>query len=129
MQRDEYAIELARDQLRERLVLRIERMRVDAALQQRRQAGVAGLQRDLALARGAAEQHGNAAELLRVGDVTDDLRVVTQAHQSDSPAMRNSGVSATPNFSLHDALDVRDELLHVGGGRGLDVDEEVRVFG
>ena len=104
-------------------------MCIDTALQQRRKTGVARLQRDLALARGAAQQHGDAAEFRGDGDVTDDLRVVTQAHQSGSPAMRNSGVSATPNFSLHDGLDVRDELLHVGGGRGLDVDEEVRVLG
>ncbi len=63
VQRDEHAIELAGDELRERLVVRIERMRVDAALEQRRETGVARLQRDLALARGAAEQHGHAAEI------------------------------------------------------------------
>ena len=113
MQRDEHAIELAGDEFGERLVARIERVRIDAALLQRLQAGVAGDQRDLALARGAAEQHGDAAELARFGHVADDLGVVTQAHQCASPTMRNSGVSRDAETLLDFLLDERDQLLDV----------------
>src|SRR6185436_20505022 len=98
MQRDEHPVELARHQFGQRLFLRVERMRVDAALQQRGETGIARLQRDLALARGATQQQRHAPELARIGDVTDDFRVVSQAHQSGSPTVRNSGTSFTPDW-------------------------------
>ena len=104
-------------------------MRVDAALQQRLQAGIARQQRDLALARGAAEQHRDAAELARVGDVADGLGIVTQAHQSGSPTVRNSGVSCTPNWRSTSLLDQRHQPLDVGGRGRLDVDQEIGVLG
>ncbi len=129
VQRDEHAVEIARDELVQRLVARIEGMRIDAALEQRLQAGVAREQRDLALARGAAEQHRDAAEFARLGDVPDDLGIVAQAHQSGSPTVRNSGVSCTPNFFVDLLLDQRHQPLDVGGGGRLDIDQEIGVFG
>src|SRR5690606_24279403 len=66
MQDDEGAIEPAGKQLLDQALGRIHGMRVDAAGLQRAQHGAAALQRNLALRRGAAEQHRDLAETLDV---------------------------------------------------------------
>ena len=81
VKRDEYAVEMSR-QLGQRLVPGIEAVRIDAALLQRGEAGRAGLQRNFALARGAAEQHGDAAEFRGGGRAARESRIVSEALRS-----------------------------------------------
>src|SRR6185437_11181819 len=96
VQRDPHALEALRQELRERLVARVEGMGIDAAPLECVQHRLAGQQRDLALAGVAAEQHRHAAEVARCGDAAQQLRVVAEAHQAGTPTMRTSGVSVMP---------------------------------
>ena len=95
VQRDEHAIELARDEFAERLVAS-DRTRCASTPRfssAARQAlpDFSEISRSLDVPPSNTATRPNSA---RLGDVTDDLGVVTQAHQSGSPTMRNSGVSA-----------------------------------
>ena len=68
MQRDPDALEALLEQLRQRAVARIKGVRVDGAAAQRLEHGVAAEERDLALARVAAEEHRDAPEVGRLAD-------------------------------------------------------------
>jgi hypothetical protein len=67
VQCDEHAVEVLRDELFEPLVSRVEAVRVDAALPERREHHVAAPQRDLALGAAAAQQHGHFAKSVARG--------------------------------------------------------------
>ena len=76
---------------------RIERVRVDAALTQRLQHRVAGQERDLALGRRAAQQHGNLSEVSR--HVSSSRRAsLSRCGDAEHPHLgleRDAGVAAT----------------------------------
>ena len=119
-------------------------MRVDAAALERREHGVAAQQRNLALARISAEQHGDPAELLRIGDALLRGGVVAQTHQAFSPRILTSGCRRTPcwrstvsctcpiSCSISAALRVAvvdDEIGVLGGHRGIAEAESLEARG
>ena len=104
VQRDEHAREAVARQLEQVALGRIERMRVDAALAQRVQHGVAGQQRDLALGRRAAEQHGDLAEIVRRFRAA---LAVARCVMALRRASRTSGSSTTPVFACTTARTCR----------------------
>ena len=90
------AFEARHQQVRERLIAWIERMRIDAACLEGFQHCVAGKERDLALAGIAAIEHRRAPELARIADASQPLGLVSERHTHGTPTMRTSGWSATP---------------------------------
>jgi hypothetical protein len=92
VQRDEHAIERLLFQTEQLALGRIERISIHAGPAQSREHGVAGQQRDLALAGLAAEQHRHLAEAAHA------LAVERCAH-ARSPTIRTSRSSMTLNLS------------------------------
>ena len=86
----------------ERPLLRIEGVRIDALLDERRQHGVAGQERDLALRRRAAHQHGDLCRSPLIARLTHDLHL---------------GLEVDPGALAHDRADVRDDRFDVRGLR------------
>ncbi len=89
-------------------------MRVHLAALQRGEHGVAGEQRDLALRGIATEQHGDLAEILRLGRA--DLRsggVVLEAHQL-SFLVHRGALAYDSNFRVQaHAVQLLNRALHV----------------
>src|SRR5207248_5505376 len=79
VQRDEHAIEAVLLQLEQIAYGRIEWIRVDAFLAQRAEHGIAGQERNFALRRRTAHQHGDFSEVVH-----------------GSPMIRTSGSRSTP---------------------------------
>src|SRR5581483_187930 len=96
MQSDPDAVETRIDQPEKRLIPRIEGVRIDAATPQPCEHRVAAEKRDLTLARVAAEQHGDAAELSSRGGAALECGITLQAHQFGAPMIRTSVLSLTP---------------------------------
>ncbi len=115
VQRDEHAIEAVALQLPQVALGGIERMRIDTLLAQRAQHAVAGHERNLALRRRSAQQHGHLAEL-------------RTAHLA-SPTIRTSGSSSTPVLRAHRFAHVADQRLDVRGARApAGIHDEIRVL-
>ena len=94
VQRDPGAIEAAAHEFLDRSLARVEALGIHAAALERGKHGVAGEQRDLPLARVAAEQHGDLAEVgVRRGASRAGQRL-EPAHAA-SPTMRTSVVRST----------------------------------
>ena len=128
VQRDPGAVESRARQVLDRALPRIEGLRIDAAAQERREHGVAAQERNLALARVAAEQHRHLAELAR-SPRAPAARVSRSSRLMRAPprcALRSS--SSTPCTCCHRAPHVLDQRLDVGGARGAVVDDEIGVL-
>jgi len=89
-------------------------MRIDAAGLERGQHGIAAQQRNLALARIAAEHDGGLAEVLWAGGAALGGIHDQQAH-AGSPTMRTSVRSTMPWAAATLFLHVQDQRLDVGG--------------
>src|SRR6516165_8523720 len=96
VERDPDALEARDEQVRERLIARIEGEGLDTARLEGFQHGVAREERDLALAGITAVEHRHAAELARIADSSQPPGLVGERHLQGTPTMRTSGCSATP---------------------------------